>query len=55
MVEKTVLEKLKANGFRVEGAYKPVSGKDRVVIAVSNDDLAAAVKKSVDLKVLLSP
>ncbi|MBK6978981.1 MAG: hypothetical protein IPH28_19320 [Cytophagaceae bacterium] len=45
VVEKTVLEKLKANGFRVEGAYKPVSGKDRVVIAVSNDDLAAAVKK----------
>lgn len=45
-VEKSITEKLKANGFSVEGTYKPLSSKDRTVIAITNDDLIAAVKKA---------
>ncbi len=50
VVEKSITEKLKANGFSVEGTYKPLSSKDRTVIAITNDDLIAAVKKAGGLK-----
>ena len=45
-VEKAISEKLKANGFTVEGTYKPISSKDRTVLVISSNDLIAAVKKS---------
>jgi hypothetical protein len=45
-VEKSITEKLKTNGFSVEGTYKPLSSKDRTVIVITNDDLIAAVKKA---------
>jgi hypothetical protein len=44
-VGKSITDKLKANGFSVEGTYKPLSSKDKTILAISNDDLIAAVKK----------
>ncbi|HEB61992.1 MAG TPA: hypothetical protein ENI82_02465, partial [Bacteroidetes bacterium] len=45
-VKKDVKEKLSSAGFKVLGSYNPLSSNKRVVIAVSDNNIMSAVKKT---------
>ncbi len=45
-VKKEVKQKLKTEGFKISGSYNPLSSNKKIVIAVSDNNLISAVKKT---------